>query len=200
MRKSPIVVCAAALGVVLACGGAQHGEPAGSAAPVARIAPTEPTAVAPAESAAPTSRAPLGTAGAAPASAAEVPSGASSAPAAAPVEGATANASAVDIGEVKATGGTLPNQNEAVAALRSGLGGCVARVRAQHSDAEGQVTLTIRVGLAGQVLGVAAQQTTKIPATLVSCMATRAATAEFEPPRGAKAQVSVVIPVTVSKP
>jgi hypothetical protein len=54
--------------------------------------------------------------------------------------------------------------------------------------------------MAGQVLGVAAQQTTKIPASVVSCFSTRAATAQFAPPQKAKNQVAVLVPVVVPKP
>lgn len=199
MRKSPLVVLAV-LGTAFACGGAQQGEPAVNAAPAAPPGTAAATAVAPSESLTPAPAEPPSATAASPSSSAEVSPAASSAASAASPEGPTPAPSVVEVGEVQTTGGALPNLNDAVATLRTGLTSCVARARAQHPDAEGQVTVTIRVGLAGQVLGVAAQQTTKIPASLVSCISTRAATAQFEPPHSAKSQVSVVIPVTVPKP
>jgi hypothetical protein len=104
------------------------------------------------------------------------------------------------IGAISVTGGTVPNVERVIDGLLGGFQTCFARGQSGHPDAEGSVTLTIRLGAAGQILGVAAQQTAKVPATVVSCMTTRAASSQFEPPAGAKGQVKVVLPVTLTKP
>jgi len=111
-----------------------------------------------------------------------------------------APAGRTEIGAISVTGGTVPNVETAVAAMRAGFQTCFVRGQSARPDAEGEVTLTIRLGAAGQILGVAAQQTAKVPATVVSCMTTRAAASQFEPPTGAKGQVKVVVPVTLTKP
>jgi hypothetical protein len=98
------------------------------------------------------------------------------------------------------TGGTVPNVEGVVSGMRAGFETCFARGQSAHPEAEGQVTVTIRLGGAGQILGVAAQQTAKVPATVVSCMTTKAAASQFDPPTGAKGQVTLVVPVTLTKP
>jgi hypothetical protein len=118
-------------------------------------------------------------------------------PPAVPVAASTGR---TEIGAISVTGGTVPNVESAVAAMRAGFQTCFVRGQAARPDAEGEVTLTIRLGAAGQILGVAAQQTAKVPATVVSCMTTRAAASQFDPPAGAKSQVKVVVPVTLTKP
>jgi len=105
-----------------------------------------------------------------------------------------------EIGAISVTGGSVPNVEGVVAGMRAGFQTCFARGQSTHPDTEGEVTLTIRLGAAGQILGIAAQQTAKVPATVVSCMTTRVATSQFEPPAGAKGQVKVVVPVTLTKP
>jgi hypothetical protein len=104
-----------------------------------------------------------------------------------------------EIGAISVTGGTVPNVDHVVDGMRAGFQTCLAKAEAAHPDAEGEVTLTIRLGAAGQILGIAAQQTAKVPATVVSCMTTKVATSQFEPPTGAKGQVKVVVPVTLTK-
>jgi hypothetical protein len=195
MTKSHIVPFVA-LATALACGGAQKGEPS---APPTSVEAAEAPSVVSVASAAPAPAAPVATA--APAATEATSSSTSTPVAAGGAPGSPAQAAGgVDIGEVQVTGGTLPNLDEVVGSLRQSFAACVARGRAQRPDTEGQIALTIRVGTAGQVLGVAAQQTTKIPASLVSCVSTRAATAQFAPPLKAKSQVAVLVPVVVPKP
>jgi hypothetical protein len=130
---------------------------------------------------------------------ATVAAGASAVPAYGAPPAPVAPPGRVDIGPPQVTGGTLPNLDAVMSSLRTSFNGCVAKARASRADLSGKVSVTIRVGLAGQVLGVAAQQTTNIPAPLVSCISTRAATVEFSPPQGAKGQVTVVVPLDVPK-
>ena len=178
---------------------AQSTPPAQAATAAPSPTPEASTAQGATSSAAPPS---AGSAQSGPSSPSPIESATASAEAAAsPVpSAAVASAEAVDVGEVTVTGGTVPNLDAVVSGLRSSFGVCVARGRAMRPDSEGTVKLTIRVGTAGQVLGVAAQQTTKIPASVASCMSTRAATAQFEPPQGTKTQVAVLVPVNVPKP
>ena len=108
---------------------------------------------------------------------------------------------AAEVGTVTVTGGAIANAERDAIGMRAGFGIiCYLRGLATHPDAEGQVTLTIRVGLAGQILGVTAQQSNKVPAAVVSCLTSRAAASQFDPPTGAKVSVTVAVPVTFTKP
>jgi outer membrane biosynthesis protein TonB len=122
------------------------------------------------------------------------------APPAPPGVAVSAPPAVVEVGTPEVEGGALPNLDTVVSALRNSFEACVTRGRATRPDLQGTATVTIRVGGAGQVLGVAVQQSTKIPAPVASCLSTRAATAQFDPPKGAKGQVTVRVPVNVPKP
>jgi hypothetical protein len=117
-----------------------------------------------------------------------------------PNPAAMARGPLVEIGSPTVTGGTLSDLDTVVSGLKTSFASCVAKGRSTKPDIAGTATVTIRVGTAGQVLGVAVQQSTKIPAPVASCLSTRAATADFKPPQGAKTQVTVVLPVEVPKP
>ena len=105
----------------------------------------------------------------------------------------------VKIRGVSIVGGSLPNAERVVSAMQPGFRSCYARGLKERPDAEGDVIVKIRVGSAGQILGVNVQQTTKVPATVASCMATRAAASQFDVPPGGKG-VEVVAPTTLGKP
>jgi hypothetical protein len=110
--------------------------------------------------------------------------------------------SGVDIGAVTVTGGEIGNANEAVQQMKIGFARCYEKGRSTNPDAAGQVTLNIRVGAAGQVLGVNMQHTAKVPPGVVTCMTGRAAASEFTPPSKTKPKKDVTVSavVTLKKP
>jgi hypothetical protein len=110
----------------------------------------------------------------------------------------SATASGVTVGDVVVTGGKLPDIERIVAGMRAGFRSCYARGLKTNPDIEGEVTLTIRLGVAGQVLGVSAHVGNKVPQPVVSCITTRAAATEYEVPQGGG--TSVVVPLTLVKP
>ena len=183
-----LAVAAAAAALALACGAAQQGAPGAtsSAGAVSGSAAAPPVATA---SAAPATSTPSASNGTSTPPAATITTGPASASGAGePIGTPSGDTPGVDVGTVQVTGGSLPNVDDVVAALRPSFASCVARGREQRADVQGRVAVTIRVGTAGQVLGVAAQQSTEIPASVASCITTRAATAQFEPPKGTKTQ------------
>jgi hypothetical protein len=105
----------------------------------------------------------------------------------------------VKIRGVSIVGGSLPNAERSVAAMQPGFRSCYARGLKERPDAEGDVIVKIRLGSAGQILGVNVQQTSRVPATIASCMATRAAASQFDVPPSGKG-VEVVVPTTLVKP
>jgi outer membrane biosynthesis protein TonB len=82
--------------------------------------------------------------------------------------------------------------------MRAAFGRCYAKGLTTDPSAQGQVTLTVRIGAAGQVLGVSVQRTTNVPAQVASCMTVRAGSAEFAPPKAAKGQVTLDMTVTLT--
>jgi hypothetical protein len=116
-----------------------------------------------------------------------------------PAATAVETAADVKIRGVSIVGGSLPNAERTVTAMQPGFRSCYVRGLKERPDAEGDVIVKIRVGSAGQILGVNVQQTTRVPATVVSCMATRAAASQFDVPPGGKG-VEVVVPTTLVKP
>jgi hypothetical protein len=108
----------------------------------------------------------------------------------------------VDIAPATVAGGEIGNANEVVQNMRIGFARCYEKGLATNPDAQGQVTLTIRVGVAGQILGVNTQHTAKVPPGVVSCITGRAASSEFSPPTKTKPKhdVTVTTVLTLKKP
>ncbi len=114
--------------------------------------------------------------------------------AAAKVEGPKGNAS---VGGAEVSGGTVSNAARVVAGMRAGFRSCYQRGLAENPDAAGSIRLTIRVGAGGEVAGVTAAPSGSLPASVVSCVQSRAQAAQFDPPEGGAAVIAV--PVTFVK-
>lgn len=104
----------------------------------------------------------------------------------------------VEVATVTVKGGQIDNASQVAEGMRAAFGRCYAKGLGTDPSAAGQVTLTIRIGAAGQVLGVSVQRTDKVPAQVASCMTVRAGSAEFAPPRAAKGQVSMDLAVNLT--
>lgn len=94
-------------------------------------------------------------------------------------------------------GGVVSNAARVVAGMRAGFSRCYQRGLAENPDAGGSIKLTIRVGPGGEVVGVTASPSGNLSATVVSCVQARVGVAQFEPPEGGSAVISV--PVTFVK-
>lgn len=101
------------------------------------------------------------------------------------------------IAPLSTSGGALSNAARVVAGMRAGFRACYQRGLAENPDAAGGIKLTIRVGPGGEVLSVAASPSGNIPAMVLNCVQARARAAQFDPPEGGAAVVSV--PVTFIK-
>lgn len=108
------------------------------------------------------------------------------------VKGPTGNAS---VGGVSGSG-NVSDASRVVAQMRGGFRACYQRELANNPDAEGTIRLTIRVGPGGEVLSVAAASTGNL-GSAVACVRARASAAQFAPPEGGSAVVTV--PVTFVK-
>lgn len=94
-------------------------------------------------------------------------------------------------------GGIVSNVARVVASMRAAFRACYQRGLSEDPDAGGSIKLTIRVGPGGEVSGVTASPSGNLSATVVSCVQNRAQMAQFEPPEGGSAVISV--PVTFVK-
>lgn len=107
------------------------------------------------------------------------------------VKGPRGNAS---VGGAAVAGGTVSNASRVVAGMRAGFRACYNRGLATNPDAQGSIHLTIRVGPGGEVQSVSASPSGNLPGSVVGCVRARASAAQFAPPQGGSAVVSV--PVT----
>lgn len=110
------------------------------------------------------------------------------------VKGPTGSAA---VGGAAVAGGNVSNASRVVAGMRAGFRACYQRGLAQNPDAQGSIRLSIRVGPGGEVQGVSASASGNLPGSVVSCVQSRASAAQFSPPEGGSAVISV--PVTFVK-
>ncbi len=110
------------------------------------------------------------------------------------VKGPTGSAS---VGGANVAGGSVTNASQVVAGMRAGFRACYQRGLSQNPDAQGSIRLSIRVGPGGEVQGVSASASGNLPGSVVSCVQSRASAAQFAPPEGGSAVISV--PVTFVK-
>ncbi|MCA9629845.1 MAG: AgmX/PglI C-terminal domain-containing protein [Myxococcales bacterium] len=101
------------------------------------------------------------------------------------------------VGGAAVAGGSVSNASRVVAGMRAGFRACYQRGLAQNPDAQGSIRLSIRVGPGGEVQGVSASASGNLPGSVVGCVQSRASAAQFSPPEGGSAVISV--PVTFVK-
>ena len=109
------------------------------------------------------------------------------------VKGPSGNAS---VGGASVAGGAVSNASRVVAGMRAGFRACYQRELQNNPDAEGKISLVIRVGPGGEVTGVTANATGNLGGA-VACVKSRAMAAQFDPPEGGSAAINV--PVTFVK-
>lgn len=102
-----------------------------------------------------------------------------------------------DVGGAAVSGGTVSNAARVVAGMRAGFRACYQRGLNENPDAQGNIRLTIRVGPGGEVTNVTATPSGALPASVVSCVQSRAKAAQFDAPEGGSA--AIVVPVTFVK-
>lgn len=110
------------------------------------------------------------------------------------VKGPRGNAS---VGGATTAGGQVSNASRVVAGMRAGFRACYNRALATNPDAQGRISLSIKVGPGGEVSGVSASSSGSLPPSVVGCVKARARAARFSPPQGGMAVVQV--PVTFVK-
>jgi hypothetical protein len=93
--------------------------------------------------------------------------------------------------------GVVSDAASVIAGMRGAWRACYQRGLAENPDAEGSVRLTFRVGPNGESLSVSAAPSGNLPGSVVSCVRSRAASAQFSPPAGGEAVV--VAPVIFKK-
>jgi hypothetical protein len=93
--------------------------------------------------------------------------------------------------------GIAPNAERVIYGLRAAFRQCYQRGLDQYPDAEGAVRLTFAIGPNGEPANVGAAPSGNLPPMIVSCIQTRARSAQFEPPEGGSAVV--VAPVILKK-
>jgi hypothetical protein len=98
------------------------------------------------------------------------------------------------VGGAAVAGGSVSNASSVVARMRAGFRACYQRALSTNPDAQGRISLKIKVGPSGQVTGVAAAKSGNLPQSVVDCVKGRARAATFAAPDGGSAVVSV--PVT----
>ena len=95
------------------------------------------------------------------------------------------------------TTGIVPDAERVIYGLRAAFRQCYQRGLDQYPDAEGAVRLTFAVQSNGEVSNVAAASSGNLPPAIVSCIQSRARSAQFAPPEGGSAVV--VAPVILRK-
>jgi hypothetical protein len=93
--------------------------------------------------------------------------------------------------------GSVSDAARVVAGLRPGFHSCYQHTIGDYPDAEGGIRLALDVGPNGDVQSVGATTSGNLPASLVSCVRTRAQLAKFGPPDGGRALV--IVPVIFKK-
>ena len=97
------------------------------------------------------------------------------------------------VGGAGVAGGNVSNAARVVAGMRAGFRACYNRELANNPDAQGSIRLSIRVGPGGEVQSVSASSSGNL-GSAVGCVRARASAAQFAPPEGGSAVISV--PVT----
>lgn len=93
------------------------------------------------------------------------------------------------------TSGVVPDAARVVAGLQGGFHACYQRALSDNPDAQGHAQLLITVGAAGGVQNATVSLSGNLPASMKSCIRTRALDAAFGAPQGGGTAV-VVVPIS----
>jgi hypothetical protein len=118
----------------------------------------------------------------------EGPAGAGSAAA---VKGPVGNA---NVGGANVSGGSVANASAVVAKMAAGFRRCYNRGLQENPDMKGSIRITAKIGPNGEVLGASPSGGGGLSGTVISCVTSRVASAQFSPPEGGGA--TIVIPVS----
>jgi hypothetical protein len=95
--------------------------------------------------------------------------------------------------------GEVPNAEAVVASLRSGFRRCYELGLNDLPTMRGSVQVMARVGPNGEVLSVSASPAGSISSAVAGCVASRVRGAQFGPPRGGTAVISIPVKLTPQK-
>jgi hypothetical protein len=100
----------------------------------------------------------------------------------------------VGIGGASVSGGTVSNASAVVAGMAAGFRRCYNQGLAVDPNMKGSVRITAKIGPNGEVLGASPSGGGGLSGTVIGCVVSRVASAQFAPPDGGGA--TLVIPVT----
>lgn len=106
------------------------------------------------------------------------------------VKGPTGSAT---IEQQQVTGGAISDARAVIASMRTGFRACYQRGLANNPDAQGKITLNIKVGPGGEVQSVSGASSGNIAPEVLDCVKQRAMAARFSPPEGGTAVVQVPV-------
>lgn len=89
--------------------------------------------------------------------------------------------------------GSVANASRVVAGMRAGFRRCYQRGLDANPDIGGSISLTIQVGAGGNVSSVSGGSSGNLPGSVVECVKARARAAQFAPPDGGSAVISVPV-------
>lgn len=89
--------------------------------------------------------------------------------------------------------GKVSNAAQVVASLRRQFKACYDNTLGKDPEATGQVYLKIAVGSLGEVTGIKAETTGRLPLAVSECMKGAARAANFDPPTGGRAVIAVPV-------
>ncbi len=117
--------------------------------------------------------------------------GAAGAGSAKAVKGPTGSAS---VGGAAVSGGSVANAASVVAGMAAGFRRCYNRGLQEDPGMKGSVKITAKIGPNGEVLGATPSGGGGLSGTVIGCVASRVASAQFSPPDGGGA--TIVIPIS----
>jgi len=100
----------------------------------------------------------------------------------------------VGVGGAGVSGGTVANANSVVAGMAAGFRACYNKGLAENPDMAGTVRITAQIGPNGAVTSASASGGGSLSGTVIGCVQSRVAGAQFSPPEGGGATLQ--IPVT----
>ena len=102
-----------------------------------------------------------------------------------------------DVGQLGGSsviGGAIANTREVVNAMAPGFRRCYKEGLHEDPNMKGSVRVTAKVGPRGDVLSATPARASTLSKSVISCVASRVAAAQFSPPEGGGA--TIIIPVS----
>jgi hypothetical protein len=97
------------------------------------------------------------------------------------------------------SGGTVNNAQRVVSGMSAGFRACYNRGLQSNPEMSGSVKVTARIGPNGEVQSVTATPGGSISGDVASCIASRVRSAQFDPPEGGAATISIPVTLVTQK-